>query len=237
MTLLPPPAGLDDGTQPEALQVSGLGRNATWLYVDSLTSILGGIFLLGFSFRRLGASEYGLYALVTTVLAVFGTVDFGLKLFVIRATARDSESFAEEERIQARRDVETAYSTYTVWGLFVLAATGISMFMVANSHSNFFAGEHVPLLVFLVGFSSALQLSTASFAGIAAGRNQFQVASIGGLAGTGVRIAIVVTTISHLNLVALGAASLASVLVSQGYCGWWVRRHEPWFHRLPRPVS
>ena len=171
------------------------------------------------------------------MLAVFGTVDFGLKLFVIRATARDSKSFADNERLRARRDVEAAHDTYAVWSLVALAATGIAMVMVANSHNRSFAGKQVPLLVLLVGLSVALNLGTASFAGIPAGRRQFQVPAIGGLAGTGVKIAVVVTTISYLNLVALGAGFLAGVLVSQGYCVVWVRRHEPWFHTLPRPVG
>ena len=237
MTIIPSPSGLDEGPQSEALQVSGLGRNTAWLYLNAAASALGGLYVLGFSFRHLGASDYGLYALVVTVLAVFGSVDFGMKLFVIRATARDSQTFAENERLQAQRDVASAHNAYAVWGLVVLAATGIGMFIVVTSHNRSLAGREVPLLVLFVGLSVALNLGTASFAGIAAGRSQFQVPAIGGLAGTVVKIVVVVTTIGYLNLVALGAGFLAGVLVSQGYCGWWVRRHEPWFHPLPRPAS
>jgi O-antigen/teichoic acid export membrane protein len=235
MTTLPSSSGLDEGQQPETLQVSGLGHNAAWLYLNAGVSALGGLYLLGFSFRELGASTYGLYALVATVLAVFGTVDFGLRLLVIRATARDSETFADDERVRARQDVEAAHSTYGVWGLAVLAATGIAIVVLAANHPAF-AGPQVPRLVTLVGLSIALRLGTASFAGILVGRRQFKVPAIGGVAGTCVNIAVVVITIEHLNLVALGAGLLASVLVSQGYCVWWVRRHEPWFHCLPRPI-
>jgi len=102
MTTLPSPLGFDEGQQPGTLQVSGLGHNAAWLYLNMGASALGGLYLLGFSFRQLGASAYGLYALVATVLAVFGTVDFGLKLFVIRSTARDSDSFDDDERREYR---------------------------------------------------------------------------------------------------------------------------------------
>jgi hypothetical protein len=95
MSPLPSASGPNEGLQPHALQVTGLGQNTAWLYLNAGVSALGGLYLLGFSFRHLGASAYGLYALVATALAVFGTVDFGLRLFVIRATARDSESFSE----------------------------------------------------------------------------------------------------------------------------------------------
>jgi len=237
MTTLPSPLGFDEGQQPGTLQVSGLGHNAAWLYLNMGASALGGLYLLGFSFRQLGASAYGVYALVATVLAVFGTVDFGLKLFVIRSTARDSDSFDDDERRESRRDVLAAHNTYAVWGFAVLVATGIAMALVATISSRAFAEMQVQLLVLLVGLSVALNLGTASFGGILAGRRQFKILAIYGLAGTGVNIAIVVSTIGHLNLVALGAGLLASVLVSQGGCVWWVHLHEPWFHQLPRPVG
>jgi O-antigen/teichoic acid export membrane protein len=237
MTMLPSPAEPDEGLKPQALRVTGLGHNAFWLYLNAGVSALGGLYLLAFSFRHLGASTYGLYALVVTVLALFGTFDFGLKLFVIRATTRDSESFAIDERRRARMDVEAAHNTYAVLGLAVMVATGLAMVLVATSHNPSVAGKQAPLLVLLVGLSVALNLGTASFVGIPAGRRQFHVSAIGGLAGTGVQIAVVVTTIDYLHLVALGAGFLASVLVSQGYCAWWVRRHEPWFHYFPRFVG
>jgi O-antigen/teichoic acid export membrane protein len=237
LTTIPSPAGPDEGLPPEALQVTGLGRNAAWLYLNAATSALGGLYLLGFSFRHLGASSYGLYALAATVLGVFGTVDFGLRMFVVRATARDSGSFTDDERHRVRSDVEAAHTTYAVWGLAVLAATGILTLGVVLSHDHSLAGKHMPLVVLLVGLSVALNLGTASFAGIPAGRRQFHVPAIGGIAGTCVEIAVVVPTIDYLHLVALGAGFLASVLVSQGYCAWWLRRHEPWFRHLPRRIG
>jgi O-antigen/teichoic acid export membrane protein len=207
------------------------------LYLNAGASVLGGLYLLAFSFRHLGASTYGIYALVATVLGVFGTVDFGLRLLVIRATARDSASFQEDERHRARNDVEAAHTTYVAWGLAVFAATCIVTLVVAFGRYRSIAGRHVPLLVFLVGLSVALNLASSSFAGIPAGRRQFHVPAIGGLAGTAVEIAIVVATINSLHLVALGAGLLASVVVCQGYCGWWTRRHERWFRTLPRRIG
>ncbi len=117
-----------------------------------------------------------------------------------------------------------------------MVATGIVMVLVALSHSPSVDGKHVPLLVLLVGLSVALNLGTASFAGIPMGRRQFHVPAVGGVAGTIAQIVVVIATIDRLNLVSLGVGCLTDVLVSQGYCAWWIRRHEPWFHRLPGPV-
>ena len=237
MTAIPSPSGSEDGVQPNALQVTGLGRNAGWLYLNAGTSALGGLYLVGFSFRHLGASAYGLYVLATTVLAIFGTVDFGLRLLVIRATARDSESFSDDERCRARDDVEAAHATYAVWGLAVLVATVILTLLVGLDDSHSVDANHVPVVILLVGLSVALNLGTASFTGIPAGRRQFHVPAIGGLIGTAVEIAVVVSTISYLHLVSLGIALLASTIASQGYCAWWLRRREPWFRYRPRRIG
>ena len=123
LTTLPSPSGPDEGLQPEALQVTGLGRNAAWLYLNAGASALGGLYLLGFSFRHLGPSTYGIYTLAATVLGVFGTVNFGLRLMVVRAAARDSLSFPADERRQAQDDVQAAHTTYASMGLVVLVAT------------------------------------------------------------------------------------------------------------------
>ena len=235
MTTLPSPSGAEDG--PQVLQITGLGSNASWLYLNAGVAAVGGLYLIGFSFRHLGAFTYGLYALAATVLGVFTTIDFGLKLLVIRSTARDSASFPEDVRLQARGDVQAAHSTYAVWGLAVVIVTGAAAFVVATRHNPAQAGKHVPVMVLLVGLSIALNLATSVFAGIPAGRRQFQVPAIGGIAGTGVGIAVTVTTMGRLQLVALGAGVLANVLVAQGYCAGWVRMHERWFHLLPRPVA
>jgi len=207
------------------------------LYLNAVTSALGNLYLLGFSFRHLGSSTYGVYALAATVLAIFGTVDFGLRLLVVRATARDSVSFNDDERCQARKDVETAHTTYGAWGLIVLATTGVLTLIMSLTHTGSLAGKHVPLMVVLVGLATALNLGSASFTGIPAGRSKFHVPAIAGLLGTGVEIAVVVATIDHLHLVALGAGFLSSVVVSQGFCAIWIRRHETWFHLLPRRIG
>ncbi len=235
MTTLPSPSGAEDG--PQALQITGLGSNASWLYLNAAVAAVGGLFLIGFSFRHLGAFTYGLYALAATVLGIFTTIDFGLKLLVMRATARDSASFSEDARRQARGDVQAAHSSYAVWGLAVLVVTGAAVVLIATRRDPAEAGKNVPVMVLLVGLSIALNLATSVFAGIPAGRRQFQVPAIGGIAGTAVGIAITVATIGHLQLVSLGAGVLANVLVAQGYCAWWVRVHERWFHLLPRRVA
>lgn len=64
-----------------------MGRGIAWRYTCQAVSAAGGLFLVGFAFRRLGASTYGAYALVITVLGLLGTVDYGLNMSVVRAAA------------------------------------------------------------------------------------------------------------------------------------------------------
>lgn len=229
-----PPGLLPDST-PSDLVVSGLGRNTLWQYANLLASSLAGLFIVAFALRRLGTAAYGLFALVVTAVGIFNTIDFGLRLSVIRATAHDTDAFATGERAQARSDVEAAHFAYGSIGAaaaLVSAAVGLVAYVTIGGLA---ARDHLPATVVLIGLSIGISLGTAVFGGILVGRRQFQVPAIGGLLGVVAEVTLVVLTIDRLRLLALGLGLLVSVAVSQGYAAWWLRRHEPWFRLVPRP--
>ncbi len=223
------------GVDASVLVVSGLGRNALWQYANFIASALAGIFIVGFALRRLGTSAYGLFALAVAIIGILNTVDFGLQLAVIRATARDSDAFSASERAQARSDVEAAHFAYGSAGAgaaLVSAVVGLVVFLTTGGLS---AAEHLPAAIVLIGLSVGLSLGTSAYSGVLIGRRQFQVPSVGGVLGTIVELVLVVLTIDRLRLVALALGLLANVVVSQGYDALWLRRNEVWFRLMPRP--
>lgn len=228
------PLGLLPGATPSDLVVSGLGRNTLWQYANMLGAALAGLFLLGFTLRRLGTATYGLFALAVTAIGILGTVDFGLRLSVIRATARDTDAFPAGERAQARSDVEAAHFAYGSAGAAAAVVTAVVGLVVYVTSGGLAAREQLPATIELIGLSIGLSLGTAVFSGILVGRRQFQVPAVGGLLGTAAEVAIVVPTVDRLRLFSLGLGLLGSIVVSQGYGAWWLRRHEPWFRLLPR---
>ncbi len=229
------PTGFIPGADPSTLVISGLGRNTLWRYVNLLASSLAGIFIVALALRRLGTAAYGLFALAVAIIGLLNTVDFGLQLAVIRATARDTDVFSSDERVQARSDVETAHFAYGSAGTgaaLLSAVTGLVVYVTVGGLS---AAEHFPAAIALIGLSVGLSLGTSAYGGILIGRRQFQVPSVGGVLGTIAELVLVVLLIDHLRLVALGLGLLAYVVVSQGYIAWWLRHHETWFRLIPRP--
>lgn len=234
MTETPLQRGGEAEEHPAGLRVKGLGRNAAWVYLNAGGSSVGGLFVLAYAFRRIGASNYGSFALVASIFGVLTTLDFGLRFLVMRSTARDSDGFSEASRQQARIDIQGAHTTYAVWGATVLVATVAATAVVAATASPIEARRDLPVVIFLVGLSLSLNLATQAYVAIPAGRRCYHVPSIAGLLGTAVEIGAVVTTINRLDLVSLGLAYLANTVVSQGYCALWVTRHEQWMRHRPR---
>jgi O-antigen/teichoic acid export membrane protein len=230
----------DQSQSPEAgqesplLRVSGIGRGIAWRYSCQAVSAAGGLFLVGFAFRKLGASTYGAYALVITVLGLLGTVDFGLSMSVVRATARDNPSFSVQASAQARRDVEVAHSAYGVIGAIALLISVASIPVLVAVKSRNVGGTYaLPITVGLLGLSVGLSLATSAYTGLPTGRQQFHVPAIAGILGVIANVAVVVPTLGMLGLPSLGLGQLANALVSATFPAVWLKMREPWFHLLP----
>jgi len=228
------PQSLESGHEAPLLPGSGIGRGIAWRYASQAVSAAGGLFLIGFAFRKLGASTYGAYALVVTVLGLLGTVDYGFNMSVVRAAARDNPSFSLQETAQARRDVQVANSAYGVMGgialLISVASIPVLVAVKSRSVGNTYA---FPITVGLVGLSVGLSLATAAYTGLPTGRQQFHVPAIAGSLGVVANIAVVVPTLGMLGLPSLGLGLLASALVNAVFPAVWLKMREPWFHLLP----
>jgi O-antigen/teichoic acid export membrane protein len=214
-----------------------MGRGIAWRYASQAISAAGGLFLVGFAFRKLGASTYGAYALVVTVVGLLGTVDYGFSMSVVRATARDNPSFSVQETTQARRDVQVANSAYGVMGVIAFLITVVSVpVLVAVKTRNVGGTYALPVTVGLVGLSVGLSLATSAYTGLPTGRQQFHVPAIAGILGVIANIAVVVPTLGMLGLPSLGFGLLANALVNAAFPAVWLKMREPWFHLLPGKV-
>jgi O-antigen/teichoic acid export membrane protein len=220
------------------MRVTGIGRGIAWRYASQALSAAGGLFLIGFVLRAVGAKTYGVFALVVTLLGLLSSVDFGLNMSIVRAVARDSASASPQETSETRRDVETAHTLYGVVGVtaVIVSVAAIPILVRLESH-KLDAVLGIPLTVGLVGLSVGLSLATSAYTAIPTGRRQFHVSSIASVAGVVTNIIVIVPTLGRLGLPALGLGQLASSLVSVAYSAAWLRKHEPWFRLLPRRAS
>jgi O-antigen/teichoic acid export membrane protein len=81
-----------------------------------LNNIIGLLFT-PFMLRMLGKSEFGLYSLVASVVAYLTVLDFGMGNAVVRYTAKYRAEGKQEEQ-------------YSLFGMFVMLYTGISILVV-----------------------------------------------------------------------------------------------------------
>ncbi len=219
---------------PEVLKASSVGRNVLWSYGGQAASMVSSVLIAAIAFRRLGAAGFGIYALVVSVTSLLGTANFGLNTAVIQATSRDDPAFGDESRRDARRDIEVAHVAYLGLGVLALVGTGVILFFVDHLTVDASArSEYLPLMVVLLGVSTAMALGTSAFAGIPVGRRRFAVNTVSTVAGAVANLVVVVALLDTIGAGALGAGQLASVVVARLINYAWLRREEPWFELAP----
>jgi O-antigen/teichoic acid export membrane protein len=217
-----------------ATNASSIGRNIVWSYGGQAASLLSSVVVAAVAFRRLGAPGFGVYALVVSITSLLGTVNFGLNLAVIQATARDDPAFVDSSREQARRDVEVAHAAYVVLGLIALVGTCLILVVVSQLSIDPSARrDYLPVMVLLLGTATATSLGSSALAGIPVGRRRFAVSAVSITAGAVANLVVVVVLLGSIRAGALGAGQLANVVLSRLISYVWIRREERWFHLAP----
>lgn len=77
---------------------TGFGRDIGWTYLSFLVTGVSNFALAAWSVRRIGADQYGVFALVTSITAMMSVFDYALGLPVQRAAARVVYRTAEPGR-------------------------------------------------------------------------------------------------------------------------------------------
>lgn len=241
---LVPPAfgeGLAEGLNPAvppARPLTGLGRGMGWAYVQLAATSIGGLITTMFILRRLGAGDFGVFALITAASAFVSTLDLGLGLAVVRAAAREQESSTETERLEARRDVAAAQGLYVALGLVSIVFMGVmALLLPAVVQGSAASPAEVQATAVLVGLGLGLSIATSALGGLAIGRRNFRSLAVASILGTAVGLAVVFAFSGPLGLVTLGLAEIAASLCTRGWLWVWARRQVPWFRMRPARLS
>jgi O-antigen/teichoic acid export membrane protein len=172
------------------------------------TAIVVGILLLPFVFHHLGDEASGLYVLVFSVTGYYGLLDFGIGVSLNRYVAR---YLARGEMEQLNRFVSTAFFTYCILGVAVLASSTVgAVYVDSIFRITPVLHRSAEILFFTVGAAIALGFPMGVFGGILAGMQRFSTLNLLGIGGTLLRAALVVLVLTH------GLGLLAVCLVTLG---------------------
>jgi O-antigen/teichoic acid export membrane protein len=170
-------------------------RSLSTQWLRFAVSVLVSIPLLPFVFHRLGDEASGLYVLVFSVTGYYGLLDFGISVSLNRYVAR---YLARDEMEHLNRFVSTAFFTYCILGVAVLAVSVVGAIYV-DSIFRITPQFHRPaqILFFMVGAAMAIGFPMGVFGGILAGMQRFSTLNLFGIGGTLVRAGLVVLVLTH----------------------------------------
>lgn len=229
------------GERPNAAvhgSIGGLGRHIGWTYVQLGASVVTWLLVTALALRRLGADDFGVFALIAAISSFLLVLGLGLGFSVVRAAAREEGAATPWEREAARRELQLAHAAYCRLGAVALLAV---LGLVAASPVLLPEASGGPVAVAatagLVGLQVALTVATSALPALATGRKQFRLSAVATISGAITNLGIVVVFVDRLGLVALGIGSLAAVVVNRTVVAVWLVRSAPWFPLLPRRLG
>jgi len=192
-------------------------------YVLLGANIAIGVFLMPYTVRHLGTSEYGLWMLVASMTAYFGLLDLGYGNGLVRHVAH----------ADARGDVPLVnqiLSTFVVvyLGLGVLVVIAAAGMMVWVPHFPKLSPSDVPLARFIlavIGIRIALGFPMTVFGAVTTARQRFALNNLVATVSAIVNAAVQFTLLArghHVRAVVAGSVTV-DLLTYAGYA--WTAKH------------
>jgi O-antigen/teichoic acid export membrane protein len=195
-------------------------------YVVLAANITIGIFLMPYTVRHLGTSEYGLWMLVASLTAYFSLLDLGYGNGLVRHVA---DADARGDTALVNQILSTFVVVYFGLGALVAIATGAMVVWVA--HFPKLPPAQVPLaryILAVVGVRIAIGFPMTVFGAITTARQRFAlnnaVATVSAIVNAAVQFALLARGY-HLRAVVAGSVAV-DLLTYIGYA-WTARRAFP----------
>ena len=201
-------------------------RNVLSNYAGKLIALAAGFLLTPFVLSRLGVAEYGLWALVGSVVAYVSLLDFGVAGAVIKYVA---EHRAKGENEQAHHLTATALWIYTGLGLVALLISLVLAFLFPRLF-NLAPGQQsqATWLVVLMGAGLGVSIPCAMPSAVLIGLQRYDIVNLVRAAGTLLAVTATVVVLSlGGGVLGMAAVNILVTLLMQVPSVWFIRRIAP----------
>lgn len=145
-------------------------------YIGQIVSIGTLLFLTPFVLHHLGATAYGLWVLISSIVAYGSLLDFGIWGTIIKYV---SEFRAREDHEQGRRLVATAFRLYLLLGMCVfLLSIVLAPFIPDLFHLPADQRSTAILLVILMGLTAGLSLPGMTQMAVLRGLQRYDIVNL-----------------------------------------------------------
>lgn len=231
-TAAPAPGAVGSASQNSVLR--GVGPDVAWTYVSVLSVGITSLLVPAVALREVGATGYGLYALIAAASSLIVPIDVALSLGVSRAAARQATMEAGRLRDAERQHIIAAHSIYAGAAVAVAGLTALAcvVILVGGFAGADLTPSAVTSLTALLGANVAVILATSASNGIVVGTRRFRTAGGAAVLGSVVTCVNLPWMIGTFSLPGIGLAVLLGTVVSRGFLIGRARRLAPWmtFH-------
>lgn len=206
-----------------------LVRNALSNVGGTVIGLVVGFVTMPLVVHHLGATEFGLWVLATSLVGYLSVLDLGLSPTLVNAAAALLARDDQAARERLNETASTIFTTYAVLGVLGGAAlVGVgtmagALFQVAPDDLATFRA-----VLFVVGLQTAMNLPMSVWNGLLSGLQAFHLTNAIGVALTLVRGALTVTLVfAGYGVVAIVGASFVATLGAWAVAWWCVHRRIP----------
>jgi len=172
-----PEAALSPRTQPQTRnELPRLHKNisASWLGLG--TEVIVGVLLTPFVLHRIGATQFGIWVVVTAFTGYYGLLDLGTRNAITRFVARHN---AHDDVAALNETVSTAFAAYLIVGTIALVVTTAAALMAGRIFR--IEAPLVPTavqVIVVVGIGTALGFPLSIFGGVLEGLQRFTTVGV-----------------------------------------------------------
>ena len=189
--------------------------------------ILGtGFFLAPFVLHRVGASDYGLWILISSLTGYASVLEFGISSAVVKYVA---EFRVKGEREEMHALISTALSLYTILGILaILFCVVIALLLPHLINVPPGSQDTAIKLVLFAGIGLGISIPATIIVGVLRGLQRFDLLNllyvINTLLNAGVTVLMLLL---GLGVVGIAAAAIPVTILTQLPGLWLVRRADP----------
>lgn len=214
-----------------------LRRNVVLVYGVYAVTIVSGLLLTPIIVDSLGTEQYGIWAVIGSVLAFIGLLDIGIAPSVIRFSA---EQRGRKSQTETSGLASTALGLYgVIFGVAVVITLALAWALpaVVDIPARYVEAAQLALILVMLGF--AVRFPLGLFTSLLAGQQRYDVLNFAGLLSTVLYVGIVAGVLLWRGggLVTLAVATLVVTLFRVLWPLPWVRRELPSLRIRPSLAS
>lgn len=204
-------------------------RNAISNFTGTAVSLATGFFIMPFTVHHIGATAFGIWMLVNSVVGYMGLLDLGLSPTLVKKSAEYMERMDSEGCLALNEIVSTVFIVYVILG--VLLGLTVASFALLRESIFKVPLQDLPtfrLVLIIVGAQAALSFPMSVWNGLTAGLQDFHF--INGLNISSNLMRAVVTIVllrSGHGLIALVLMGFGVAVLSWSITWIWIRRRIP----------